>query len=225
MIYIETADKSELLRDEREIFRYLGYGNSEPDEYTAEKVKMVSEEVFDAVTCRACFLVTDITCTEETVDFGAFSVHAKALAKNLDGCKKAVLLGATVGAQVDRIIGKYSRISPASAVIAQAAGAAAIESFCDLVCLRIKDAFRKENLFLRPRFSPGYGDFSLTYQNELFRYLDCTKKIGLSLTEGLMMTPTKSVTAIIGLGTNDTNCHKSGCEFCERQSECDYSRG
>ena len=49
------------------------------------------------------------------------------------------------------------------------------------------------------RFSPGYGDFDLKYQKDILEYLDANKKIGISLTDSLMMIPTKSITAIIGI--------------------------
>ena len=56
-------------------------------------------------------------------------------------------------------------------------------------------------MFFKPRFSPGYGDLSLEVQKEIFSLLDCPRKIGVSLGDSLLMTPSKSVTAIIGYGT------------------------
>ncbi len=225
MIYIETLEPGALSVNEDEVLRYLGYGKNQPEGKVKEQITSVTNEIVLAANCRACFTVTDIAVQQNTVDFGAFSVFSKSLSKNLKGAKQAVLFAATVGTEVDRIIGKYAKLSPASSVIAQASGAAAIESFCNLLCLSLKEKFRKNNLFLRPRFSPGYGDFDLSYQKELFSVLDCTRKIGVSLTESLMMTPTKSVTAVIGIGERDENCHTEGCEICEKRKTCDYARG
>ncbi|MCD8174473.1 MAG: hypothetical protein LUD41_00780 [Phascolarctobacterium sp.] len=42
-------------------------------------------------------------------------------------------------------------------------------------------------------------------QKKIFELLNCPKKIGVTLTEGLMMVPTKSVTAIIGLARDSEN--------------------
>ena len=47
----------------------------------------------------------------------------------------------------------------------------------------------KEGLYLRPRFSPGYGDFDIHYQEPIMRMLDCAKNIGLTITDSYMMTP------------------------------------
>lgn len=52
---------------------------------------------------------------------------------------------------------------------------------------------------LKPRFSAGYGDLPLEVQKDIFRVLDCPRKIGLTLNDSLLMSPTKSVTAIVGI--------------------------
>ena len=49
------------------------------------------------------------------------------------------------------------------------------------------------------RFSPGYGDRPLSMQDDLLAAVEAGKRIGLATTQGHMLTPMKSVTAIIGL--------------------------
>ena len=78
--------------------------------------------------------------------------------------------------------------------MADALCSAAIEGFCDLLNARLA-----EGLSTRARFSPGYGDMSLEYQRDFISVLDAGKNIGLALTQSLMLTPTKSVTALIGI--------------------------
>ena len=81
----------------------------------------------------------------------------------------------------------------------------------------------ERGLFLRPRFSPGYGDFSLEHQREFFRILEVQKKIGVTLTESLLMMPSKSVTAVIGLSEENTHCMLQGCEACGKR-DCSFRR-
>ena len=69
-----------------------------------------------------------------------------------------------------------------------------IEVFCDLV-----NDEMKAGRILKPRYSPGYGDVSLSCQNDILSFLDAYRKIGLTLTETYLMTPIKSVTAIVGI--------------------------
>ena len=55
------------------------------------------------------------------------------------------------------------------------------------------------------------------------RMLDCAKTIGLTMTDSYMMTPTKSVTALIGVSLTEENCHIKGCESCGKK-DCAYRR-
>lgn len=201
MIYVESASKQDVFVDPREILRYLGYEKQEPESIVKAQIEAVTDEVVAALKCRGCYCLCDIEILDDTIDFGTFSVISRDLAKALFGCRQAFLFCATIGTGVDRIIAKYSRTKPSAAVMAQAAGAAAIESFCDFVCRRIAEKQSEKNAILRPRFSSGYGDFSLSYQKEIFRVLDCGKHIGVSLTDSLMMTPSKSVSAVIGVSS------------------------
>ena len=57
----------------------------------------------------------------------------------------------------------------------------------------------REGLHTKPRFSPGYGDFSLEHQRDFMRILDLENSLGLTLTGSLLLVPEKSVTAVIGL--------------------------
>ena len=95
---------------------------------------------------------------------------------------------------VDRLIAKYNRISPSKALIFQAIGAERAESLCDLFCDEMKEKYSTN-----PRYSPGYGDLPLDIQRDIFAVLDCPRKIGLTLNDSLLMSPSKSVTAIIGV--------------------------
>ena len=93
----------------------------------------------------------------------------------------------------------FGKISPAKALIFQAIGAERIEALCEAFARDIHDRCGKIGAATGPRFSPGYGDLPLDIQKNIFAALDCPRKIGLSLNESLLMSPTKSVTAIIGI--------------------------
>ena len=110
----------------------------------------------------------------------------------------------------------------AKAAIVQAAGAAGIESYVDQVEDSIRQDAIKRGWYLRPRFSPGYGDFALDHQKDIFQILECEKRIGLTLTEGNLMMPSKSVTAIIGLTTEERkSCQMEKCSLCAK-TDCEF---
>ena len=105
----------------------------------------------------------------------------------------------------------------------QAAAAAMIETVCDGVNDAIRREAAGEGLYCRPRFSPGYGDFSIEHQRDFARLLDTPRQIGLTVTESCLLAPTKSVTAVIGLTNTPQPCHRSGCESCEK-TDCAFRR-
>lgn len=140
---------------------------------------------------------------------------SKDLAKHLAGCKEVLLLAATLGAKVDIAIRRLSLESVSEGAAAQAVAATIIEGYCDEVQERVESDW-----YQRPRFSPGYGDWDLSEQRKLFAILECEKKLGLTLTDGLMMAPSKSVTAVIGL-SDRVECLWKKCLSCNNIN-CPY---
>lgn len=133
------------------------------------------------------------------LNLGFTITDSLAIRRNLKDCNKLILFAATVGLAPDRLIARYGRLSPTKALCFQAIGAERIESLCDLFCEEIAEKYAEQGFAPKPRYSPGYGDFSLSMQQDVFRALDCHRKIGLSLNDSLLMSPSKSVTALIGL--------------------------
>ena len=57
-------------------------------------------------------------------------------------------------------------------------------------------------------------------QKELFRLLDVTRRIGVSLSESGLMVPQKSVTALIGVSDRPQPKRSRGCETCTMFADC-----
>lgn len=157
----------------------------------------------------------------ELFDFIPECNESEALKKNLLDCDSVVLFSATVGAEIDRLIHRYAKISPAKSLLFQAIGAERIECLCDCFCENLKQKYASCDRFLKPRFSPGYGDFSLSAQTAIFNILNPQKHLGMFLTESLLILPTKSVTAVVGLGREMETKHT--CEDCN-QVDCGFKR-
>ena len=123
----------------------------------------------------------------------------------------------------DEELKKYERISPTKALLSHAYGAERIESLCDGFCREIEQELSEEQLYCSNRFSPGYGDLPLETQVEFFRLMDCNRQIGISLNDSLLMTPSKSVTAIFGIGKCGWNRQEHKCSECSN-TECEFRR-
>lgn len=160
----------------------------------------------------------------QLLQIAGMKIRSRSLSINLRGCDSVYLMASTLGIGPDRLIARASVNRMSRAVIYQAAAAAMIEAWSDEVNSRIIQEAAKEGLFCRPRFSPGYGDFSLAYQSDFARILRIQKEIGVSLTESMLMMPSKSVTAVIGLSRRDEKCVLHGCEVCSKANGCAFSR-
>ena len=181
-----------------EILRYAGVRQSTPViEETLQDCLRRSEGQFAGA---ACYAVYPVQVRGETVDLGFVTVPSRNLAKALAGCDRAAVFAATAGMAVDRLIRAAELTDLAGALLLQAIGTAQIERICDTLCGELAEQFAAEGCRTRPRFSPGYGDLPLTMQTDLFTALNVTKHIGVTLTEALLMVPSKSVTAIVGIG-------------------------
>lgn len=210
--------------DINEVYRYLGYLNNsqmQPDSATDRMISEISREIM--AECHPKYTSREFTIAEledtssspvslntstpaQGVTFGTDSVtdplgcgevtfNSRSLAKHLKDCDRLILFAATLGPEIDRIIRKYEVLSLAKASIAQAIGTAAIEAFADTRCAILRRNYGQ----IKSRFSPGYGDFSLTYQLDFDRILNMRNTLGITLNDALLMTPSKSITAVIGI--------------------------
>ena len=189
--------------NEREVLRYMGVTGS-ADGSVLELMHAALVESAPVWTPRVCSREILIRREGDLLGIGTAQVHSVSLSKALCGCERAVLFAATVGLGIDRLIAAYSRTSPARAVCLQAVGAERIEALCDVFCTGLSEEYAGQGVTLRPRFSPGYGDLPLELQADIFKLLDCQHQIGLTLNDSMLMSPSKSVTAIVGLKERET---------------------
>ncbi len=209
----------------KEVERYLGYrGLTTIDEKMQSVIEDCIREMEEAMTPRCIYKTFPIEWNGESCEFAGIRVELGNLTRNLKGCKEIVMLAVTIGPGADRLVKRSEIRDMLKAYTYQAVGAAAVEAWCDEVNERIKQEAADKELYARPRFSPGYGDFPLEVQKDFERILEMPKSIGVSLSESLLMTPTKSITAVIGLSDKATDCHRAGCEECNMHETCEYSR-
>lgn len=219
-----SLPSDELCINKSEVFRYLGYNKNMSDEKVSAITDEIISEFLKSISLKAIYKKFDIKFLDNgKLDLGFLSLHSKNLQQNLKDCTEIYLFAATIGVFPDRLIQKYTHTSPSKAVISQAVGAAAIEAWCDFVYNKLKSEESLSEKYLRPRFSPGYGDFPLEAQKDIFSALDVQRKIGITLTDGYLMMPSKSVTAIVGVSNINTKCIPDGCEACNNQ-KCEYRR-
>lgn len=204
-----------------EALRYLGAKDA--DEGSAALIESAWERLQNIASPRHRVIRTEAAVlTPERVRIGDFEAVSPSLALNIGGCTEAYLLAATLGAGVDREMTRLSALNVAEAFALQAAAASVLECFCDDICGEISRELSVEGLYLRPRFSPGYGGFSTEHQSDILRMLEGSR-IGIGETASHMLTPLKSVTAVMGISNRPGICRDNKCEACGK-ADCLYRK-
>ena len=178
--------------DGHEVALYLRLDGHEPDAALAARIAAMREEALCIIRPARVWRRIDWPKTD-----GAFGSSRK-LARHLAGCHAAYLVCGTLGTGFDALLRRVSVKSAADTLVLQAVGTAAIEEWMDGIEESIKSELLPGETLVR-RYSPGYGDFPLEAQRDLLGILDTPRTIGVSLTDTLLMAPSKSVSAVIGV--------------------------
>lgn len=142
----------------------------------------------------------------------------------LDGCQSCIMMAVTIGRTVDAAIHRNQVSDMAEAVIIDSCASSAVEDICNQLGDDLEKEFLKRGLYLTDRFSPGYGDLPMELQPQICRALSAEKRIGLSVTGGTLMMPTKSVTAFIGISDRPQPKKLTGCANCAMNKSCNYRK-
>ncbi|MBQ7197400.1 MAG: methionine synthase [Synergistaceae bacterium] len=135
---------------------------------------------------------------------GAY-IYSNDIARLTSRSDECYLLAATLGHEVDRQITIEQQKNMLDGLALDACASVRVDAFIDdFIKNEIVPGLR-EREFLTSRFSPGYGDLNMNVTEDIITILNATKYIGLSFTRSMMMSPIKSVTAIIGLLKKNIN--------------------
>ena len=158
---------------------------------------------------------------------GGFLLPGQDLKRLLADCREAVLLAATLSQEVDALLRRTQLADLSRCLVLESCATAAIEEVCDRAEGLIAAEFPGKSL--TSRFSPGYGDLPVTVQGEFLALLDAPRRIGLCATGSSILTPRKSVTAVLGLREGAGNGEKPegcgrGCQSCALRGRCPYQK-
>ena len=215
-----------------EAFRYMGYGSSTPDDRVLSLAADCEKLLLEAIDAkyvyryfrREDFFMAD---TEErtagvSLEDCELSLMGNSISEHLKECDGVVLLAATLSEGVDRLIRRLELNRMTSALIVDSMASAAIEQVCDMAEQEILKNFSGK--YATWRFSPGYGDFPLETQKKFLEVLAASKRIGVNITQGGLMTPCKSVTAVMGISGREVERKRRGCSVCSMRESCAFRR-
>lgn len=210
--------------DKKEVIRYLGIKGEVEG---LDLICKCMEECRELVDYRVAY--REYTIEENEVGLEIKDTNKNLLGisikKYLKGCYKVILIGVTLGYEVEKAIKRYEKVDLLKALVLDACSTAAIEGVCDEIENSIDEKVKANKEFTRGRFSPGYGDFPIEFQKDFLELVDASRTIGLNVTESNILIPRKSVTAIIGVSKFKNNKNIRSCEQCGFYNKCNYRKG
>lgn len=207
-----------------EALRYLGAGNGAPDSLRRE-VEKAAGRLTAAVRPRYIYRVFPLVQEKDQfllVGSGVTLTGSSARVM-LSQCDRAVLLACTLGTGFDTLLRTEQARDMAAAVILDACGGAWVEAGCDEAERELRE--KLPGAYLTDRFSPGYGDLPLKLQPDICAALDAQRRLGIHVTQSLLINPVKSVTAVIGISDQPQMARIRGCAFCSMRQTCTLRKG
>lgn len=200
-----------------EALRYFGAGGWQPDEGSARLMERAAQQLRAAATPRGVWRELPLTALD-------LQNAGTDLARHLRGCDRMMLMAVTLGSGADTLMRRLELTDIALAAAVDATASAVIEEICDTLETSLRRDAEAGGRYLTGRYSPGYGDCPLELQDELCLMLDTVRGMGCSVTPEHLLTPRKSVTAILGLADHPVTGARAGCAHCLLREKCVYRK-
>ena len=207
-----------------ETLRYAGVKGT-PDEALLCAARKCQEELTTALEPKWVWRVFPLSPVPGGIAAeGAELLLPGAMAKRMLGeSTHAAFLVCTLGRRFDTLLRAAEVRDMTKALLLDACGSAYVERDCDAAEQEIRERFPGK--FLTDRFSPGYGDLPLSLQPRILAVLDAERRLGVTVTDSLLMIPAKTVTAVIGLADMPQPARVRGCAYCILRDQCEYRKG
>jgi len=209
--------------DRQEVLKNIGYDDEyQPSARIASLVNDYIENYHDLISSSYSYVIRDVVSVEgalATIE-GPITLESKVIAKLLERCQKVAVFALTIGSYLEDMVAYLAENGMVlQATVLDAVGSGAAEKMAAYVEDKIRMLAYIDGLVISRRFSPGYCDWAISQQKEIFQALN-DDTAGIRLTKSLLMIPRKSISGIIGIGPAGSNIEEyNPCYTC-RQKDC-----
>ena len=203
--------------DRATALHYMGAAGWQPDAATSALLDHAEKSVLAAAAPRAVY---------RRLPRSAFPTegYGNDLALHLQGCREVLLMAATLGSEVDKLLRRMELTDIAMAAAADSLASVLLEQVCDALEAELRGQIEAQGLYMTGRYAPGYGDCPLELNDDLCLAVDSVRGCGLAVTPQHLLTPRKSTTAILGLSDHPVTGHRAGCSTCHLRSTCSFRK-
>lgn len=198
---------------------YIGDRKGTSGDLFLDEIKRSIEEIEKNGAFKACTGTFALGVLEENGEKYPYLealdlvLRSKDLQSVFAGADKMMVIVSTLGVSMERYIRRVGQLDMSHELILDATASAYLEVCTDLYEQGLSELAGKRSF----RFAPGYGDLPLSLNYPLWAAIDAGKRIGVSITEGGLFLPQKSMLGIIGIGSNQVN---KDCMSCLRKNSC-----
>ncbi len=204
----------------KEVLQYLRWTGSEIPQEVDAMIDSCIVETLRVIQPRYTYRIFSIDRQNKAPHIAFTGQDIQAM---LTDCERVIFLAATLGNGLELAIRRAEVRDLSRAIVLDSCGSAAIEAVCDMAEQEIAAAIG-EGIHLTDRFSPGYGDLPILLQHEFINTVDAPRKIGLTVTNTHILTPRKSVTALIGIADKPQTKRFRGCAYCSMFETCAFRK-
>lgn len=195
-----------------------------PDNPVVSETMLVFEELPRISDIRGGYIIFDDMEIDRTE--GKISIHNRMIEPRAQICgymknvEKLAVFICTAGDGFSRVSNAYNQKGDyLKGYITDTFGSIVVEKAIDYIQKNLEAEMQEQSLRITNRYSPGYCNWQLTDQRQLFSLLP-QNQCGISLSESYLMHPIKSVSGIIGIGT-DVRKNRYACDICNNTT-CIY---
>ncbi|MCQ2051427.1 MAG: methionine synthase [Bacteroidaceae bacterium] len=216
MVPVKCTD---LKVDYSEIYNNMGLGTNTPDAVTENTTELHLKEALLRLKPRFEYHIVDGTMSEEGITLTTNGKCAEfntghIITHGLRNAQKFVIFVASVGPEYTAWTAELSGKGDVFVnFVVDCIGSAIVESVADYMEQCLQTELDQNGLKRTNRFSPGYCGWHVREQQLLFSLFPEKNPCQIELTDSCLMLPIKSVSGIIGIGT-DVRYLPYSCNLC-----------
>ena len=224
-VHYSQIDKTRIRIDPDELLKLLGDQQGMIGEHTGDLLKQYISECIQVSSPAGAFVIVEALepSGKEYISIPGTTFNSgKIIHKMLLHSANYALFIVSAGPGPEKLArslmseGKYLE-----GYIADLVASALVDSAADQIQEQVRNFAQKQGVKITNRYSPGYCSWNVVEQQKLFSLFPegCC---GISLSESSLMSPVKSISGIIGLGT-EVKYRDYTCEICPMR-DCTFRK-
>ena len=203
-----------------DLARHFGMSNSQRFSYsTLKRIERLLWKLNMLMTPQLHYQPSKIDSIDspEVVIEGGRVFRSFKLSKVLADCEEIICFVATIGGGAEKEIARLSHRNRLSdAYVLDSLGSVAVEKVVERFHQNMTIRYESKGKGLTLRFSPGYCDWPVTEQKNLFKLFN-PDVIDVELLDSYLMAPRKSISGVFGIYHDSRKRPYNPCVDCQRE--------